>query len=83
MSALNPLGFSTPRLSLHGGPNVERIVQQRPLRRVLAFLGYSIDDVINDPIARNEVLGYYKLYKQVERSCEITEMERAWNALGR
>jgi len=79
MSALNPLGFSTPRLSLHGGPNVERIVQQRPLRRVLAFLGYSIDDVINDPIVRNKVFGFYKLQRQVDRAMEVTELERWWN----
>lgn len=79
MSALNPLGFSTPRLSLRGGPNVERIVQQRPLRRVLAFLGYSIDDVINDPIVRNKVFGFYKLQRQVDRAMEVTELERWWN----
>ena len=74
-----PLGFSTPRLSLHGGPNVERIVQQRPLRRFLAFLGYSIDDVINDPIVRNQVFGFYKLQRQVDRAMEVTELERWWN----
>jgi hypothetical protein len=74
-----PLGFSTPRLSLHGGPSIERIVQQRPLRRVLAFLGYSIDDVINDPIVRNKVLGFYKLQRQVDRAMEVTELERWWN----
>ena len=79
MSALNPLGFFTPRLSFHGGPNVERIVQQRPLRRVLAFLGYSIDDVINDPIVRNKVFGFYKLQRQVDRAMEVTELERWWN----
>ena len=79
MSALNALGFSKPRLSLHGGPNIERIVQQRPLRRVLAFLGYSIDDVINDPIVRNKVFGFYKLQRQVDRAMEVTELERWWN----
>jgi hypothetical protein len=79
MSALNPLGFSTPRLSLPDGPNVERIVQQRPLSRVLAFLGHSIDDVVNDPIVRNKVFGFYKLQRQVDRAMEVTELERWWN----
>ncbi len=52
---------------------------QRPLRRVLEFTRRSIDDVVNDPIAKREVLGYYKLHLQVQRSCEITELERQWN----
>ena len=52
---------------------------ERPLRRILAFTGRSIDDVVNDPIAKRQVLGYYKLHLQVARSCEITELERQWN----
>lgn len=79
MSAANPLGFGTPRLSVRGAPGVERIVEQRPLRRVLAFLGHSIDDVINDPIVRNKVYGFYKLQRQVDRAMEVTELERWWN----
>ena len=79
MSAVNPLGFGTLRLSIRHGPGVERIIEQRPLRRVLAFLGYSIDDVINDPIVRNKVFGFYKLQRQVDRAMEVTELERWWN----
>jgi hypothetical protein len=79
MSAVNPLGFGMPRLSLRQGPGVERITEQRPLRRVLAFLGHSIDDVINDPIVRNKVFGFYKLQRQVDRAMEVTELERWWN----
>jgi len=55
------------------------VINDQPLRRVLAFTGRTIDDVINCPIARNEVRGFYKLHRQVERSCEITELERWWN----
>jgi hypothetical protein len=79
MSTVNTLGFETPRLSIPGGQEIERIVQQRPLQRVLAFLGHSIDDVVNDPIARNKVFGYYKLQRQVHRSMDVTELERWWN----
>ena len=79
MSMVNPLGFGTPRLSVKGGPSVERVVQQRPLQRVLAFLGHSIHDVINDPIVRNKVFGYYKLQRQVDRAMEVSELERWWN----
>jgi hypothetical protein len=62
------------------GPNplVERVVQ-RPLNRVLAFTGRTIDDVVNDPVAKNEVYGYYKLYRQIERAGEVRDLERQWN----
>jgi len=50
---------------------------------VLAFTGFSIHDVINDPIARNIVAGYFKLHRQVWRRCEIVDLERWWNNTGR
>ena len=59
-------------------PLVERVVQ-RPLNKVLAFLGRSIDDVVNDPIVKNQVYGYYKLHRQVQRAGEVRELERQWN----
>lgn len=82
MTNLNALGFSSPRLSLPDGPTVERIIVQRPLRRVLAFLNVSIDAVCNDPLTKNLVYGYFKLHKQVDRSMEITELEQQWNPTG-
>lgn len=82
MSDLNALGFSSPRLSMPDGPVVERVVVQRPLRRVLSFLGVSIDAVCNDPLAKRQVYGFYKLHKQVERSMEVTELEQQWNPMG-
>ena len=63
----------------YAAPIVE-VQVERPLRRILAFTGRSIDDVVNDPIAKRQVLGYYKLHRQVARSCEITELERQWNS---
>jgi hypothetical protein len=71
-----------------GGPELERerteyVVVQRALHRILAFTRRTIDDVVNSPIAKNEVRGYYKLHRWVERESEISEMERAWNPLGR
>ena len=83
MKGLDPLGF--------GGGAVRRadaldrneyVLVQRPLSRILAFTRRSIDDVVNDPIAKNEVYGYYKLSKQIERSIEVRELERQWNAVG-
>jgi hypothetical protein len=79
MSSLAPLGFGIRRSSLEPRNNNHLVVLQRPLRRVLAFTRRSIDDVVNCPIAKREVLGYYKLHKWVERGCEITDMNRWWD----
>jgi hypothetical protein len=62
-------------------PRAEFILVQRALCRVLAFVGHDIDDVLNDPIVRNKVVGYYKLHKWVQRNCEIVELEKQWNSL--
>ena len=74
-----PISF-TPASDGAVGPDplVERVVQ-RPLNRVLAFLGRTIDDVVNDHIVKNQVFGYYKLHRQVERASEIRDLERQWN----
>jgi hypothetical protein len=79
MSSLSPLGFHLVNRSFDEPARSERVILQRPLQRGLAFTRRSIDDVVNCPIAKNEVLGYYKLHKWVERGCEITEMNRWWN----
>jgi hypothetical protein len=68
-----PLHFPGP------GDQQMRLVQvHRPLRRLLAVAGRTLDDVVNCPIAKNQVLGYYKLHRQVERAGEIGELERWW-----
>lgn len=83
MSSADPLGLNRRRRVELEGDRTEYILVQRPLRRVLAFTRRSIDDVVNDPVAKREVLGYYKLYRQVERTSEVRELERQWNRLGR
>ncbi len=71
--------FNDPRAADDApDPHVERVVQ-RPLNRVLAFIGRTIDDVVNDPIVKNQVYGYYKLHRRIERSSEIRDLERQWN----
>jgi len=52
---------------------------QRALRRVLDFTGKSIDDVVNDSMAKRMVQGYFKLHRWVEREVEIGDLERQWN----
>jgi hypothetical protein len=81
MSNLGALGISTMRPHRPADGRVELVQIQRPLHRILAHVGYSIDDVVENPIAKNAVLGYYKLYRQVKRRCEIVDLERQWNPL--
>jgi hypothetical protein len=78
MSRLSGLGIGggAGRLAKGGGRPTEFLLMQRPLQRILAFTRRSIDDVVNDPIAKNEVLGYYKLHRQIQRSAETRELER-------
>jgi len=59
-------------------PLVEHLVQ-RPLNSVLAFIGRTIDDVVNDPLVKNQVYGYYKLHRHIRRASEIRDLERQWN----
>jgi hypothetical protein len=83
MSGLNSLGLGHSMVIGAGETPIEQVIVQRPLHRILAFTRRSIDDVVNNPIAKNEVYGYYKLSKWVERRSEIVELEQQWNPLGR
>lgn len=74
-------GLSGSRPRPIASQGLEQVTIDRPLQRVLAFTRRSIDDVINDPLARSEVLGYYKLHCWVRRECEISELERQWNPI--
>ena len=82
MSLLNSLGISSPRLSQPALDRSELVTLHRPLRRVMAFVGCSIDQLCNDPIVKNQVFGYFKLYKEINRSSEISDLERQWNPAG-
>ena len=75
----NPLGVGIRRVLRREEDHVEQVLTQRPLHRVLAFTRRSIDDVVNSAIVKNEVKGFYKLYRQIERQSEITDLERQWN----
>jgi hypothetical protein len=80
MSALQSLGIGKPFLWGRPAGDPEYVIFHRPLDRILAFTGFSIDDVVDNPIAKNAVLGYYKLHKQIIRRGEILELERFWNS---
>ena len=78
MSDLGALGLR--RLLPHGPARTEQVLVQKPLARVMAFTGRSIDDIVNDPLSKRLVLGYYKLHKWVDREMEVSALERQWNA---
>jgi hypothetical protein len=82
MRNLIGLGLHRTRDFRSSAPNIEHVLTRRPLQRVLAFRGRSIDDVVNNPIVKNEIYGYWKLNKQIERVSEIGDLERQWNPLG-
>ena len=73
--------------SISSGPPQEardshqRLVRQNQLNRILAFTGLTIDDVVNHPIARNQVRGFFKLTRWMDRRLEIRELEKQWNPL--
>jgi len=82
MDRLAGLGLGLRRLTrADAAGRTEFLLIQRPLRRILAFTRRSIDDVVNDPIAKREVLGYYKLHKQIARTTETRDLERQWNSV--
>ena len=82
MSIFNSLGIGIPRLTQPALDRHELVHVYRPLRRVMAFLGCSIDQVCTDPIVKNQVFGYFKLYKQINRHAEVRDLERQWNPTG-
>jgi len=74
MSAFDSLGLGTAQLpGMNRGP-VVMLSEAQVLGRALEFTGYTIHDVINDPIARNTVAGYYGLYRYIERHCEMMDL---------
>jgi hypothetical protein len=74
------LGISRLRPVPRAVTGTEWVQTQRPLHPILSHLNFSIDRVVNDRIAKNAVLGYFKLNKQIKRVYEIVDLERQWNA---
>jgi hypothetical protein len=81
MSQMRGFGIPLPRWVIDDEAKFSYVMRQRSLHRILNFTGRTIDDVVNNPIAKNEVLGYYKLHKFINRRSEIRELERQWNPM--
>ena len=83
MSDLTSLGFGPGFLPGSDNARTEHVMLRRPLDRILAFTGRSIHDIVNNPLAKNQVYGFFKLQRWMDRQSEISELERTWNPLGR
>jgi hypothetical protein len=81
MSQIGGFGIPFARRLAGSEPNVFHVKRHESLHRILRFTGRTIDDVVNNPTAKNEVLGYYKLHKFINRRGEIRELERQWNPI--
>jgi hypothetical protein len=81
MSIFNLSNLGRRRVRPDWGTATTHVQPERVLRRVLAFTGKTIDDVVNDPITKRQVLGYYKLHRWIDRECEIGSLERQWNGV--
>ena len=81
MSLLRGFGLTFGKPPAPPEPQVSHVLHQKALNRILSFTRHTIDDVVNDPIVKNEVLGYYKLHQFVQRRSEILDLERQWNSV--
>ena len=81
MSIFGPSGFDS---SLGGITDVQFVRMQEAriaLHRVMEFTRYSIDDVINEPIARFRVRYYYKINRVVDRYLREKERQQIAKAM--
>jgi hypothetical protein len=56
-------------------------VHHTVLQRILAFRNLSIDDVIDNPVARTEVYYMWRIHNLIGRRCAAIERERHWQRL--
>ena len=70
-------------LHLHAAPlpATQHLHRASQLRKLLNFSGWSIDDVVNNRHAKNDLLRWYKLTRWTDRRLEIRELEKQWNPL--
>ena len=57
------------------------VVVQRRFSRLLAFAGWTIDDVVSNPIAKRDVYRWFKTDRRLHRRLEVLELEKQWNPL--
>jgi hypothetical protein len=81
MSQFGFLGIGPRHTLRQDQPQAAYLLARLPLKRILAFRARSIDDVVNSPLVKNEILAFWKLHKQLETMTEIFELEQQWNSV--
>ena len=80
MAQTNGLGFGGVNSFEALSPGrTEHVHLVRPLSKLLEFRRRTIDDIVNSPVVKNEISGYWKMQKQMDRRLQIGELERQWN----
>lgn len=69
-----------PNLLRLDSPLVQ-VQRERRLSRLLAFAGWTIDDVVNSPIAKRDMVRWFKTDRNLHRRLEVIELEKQWNPL--
>ena len=67
-------GLSTQRIRVDS--HILHSVNHTPMQRILAFANLSIDDVIDNPVARTEVYYLWRIHNLIGRRCAAVENER-------
>jgi hypothetical protein len=62
-------------------PSSTFVLKQHEMKRLLHFAGWTIDDVVQNPIARREVMRWFKLSRSMNRRLEVLDLERQWNGV--
>ncbi len=70
----DPLGINGAK-GVRVDTHVLHTVQHSPLQRILAFLNLSIDDVINNPVARTAVYYHWRIHNLIQRRCAAVDAE--------
>ncbi|MBC7783414.1 MAG: hypothetical protein H7144_06195 [Burkholderiales bacterium] len=60
---------------------IEHVFIQREMQRLLSFAGWTIDDVVNNPIAKRDVTQWYCIGRSMKRRIEVLDLEKQWNPL--
>ena len=70
MNVITSSGLGGAQISPLADRPMAMLSEAQIISRILDFTGYTIDDVVNNPVARNAVRGYYGLYRYIEARCE-------------
>lgn len=60
---------------------IRQVMIQRDFQKLLGFAGRSIDDVVNCPIAKRDVLQWFRISRSMKRRLEVLDLEKQWNPL--